>query len=90
MTTENMLNAINKRIEKIELATPLLPDERLRIGLCKGSLRFKLIRNAHVDIFNCGNKTIDDLVLNCLLEGIEIGYLITNNKIKEKKDENNI
>ena len=90
MTTENMLNAIDKRIEKIELAIPLSSDERLRIGLCKGSLRFKLILDAHIDIFNQGNKTIDDLVFNCLSEGIEIGCLITTNENEGGKDEDNI
>ena len=80
ITSEELDNNILKKLN-----APVI--EQLQEGIkhgeiCKNSQEFRNVIDTYLTIFSAGDKTMGDLVFNCLLTGIEIGYLIAEDKIE--------
>ena len=83
ITSEDLDNAINKKLN-ISVITQI--HDNLENGeLCQNSKEFKIVVGAYITIFSAGDKTIRDLIFNCLLSGIEIGYIIAKDELEVKQ-----
>ena len=83
ITSEKLDNAINKKLNT-SIITQI--HDNLENGeLCQNSAGFKKVIGAYIRIFNEGDKTIRDLIFNCLLTGIEIGYIIAEDELEVKQ-----
>ena len=80
ITVEELDSNINKKLNNI---TTLRVQEAIDLGKsCSDSKEFMSILESYVIIFTQNNKTIRDLIFNCLLTGITIGHAIAEDTIE--------
>ena len=80
ITVEELDIIISKKLSAI---TTLQVQEAIGLGKsCSDSKEFMSILESYVTIFAQHNKTIRDLIFNCLLTGITIGNSIAENSIE--------
>ena len=84
ITVEELDNAIKKQLNN-SLQTKF--QRAIKNGqICRDSIEFRNILDSYARIFNSViNSELKDLIFNCLLTGIEIGYIIAENLIEVKQ-----
>lgn len=71
-----IIGSINERL--VNLFTTLNQEDYM--DTCKKSKEFGNVVVAYITIFGEGDKTVKDLIFNCLMTGFEIGYIIAQNR----------
>ncbi len=84
ITVEDIDRVILKRL--LEIKTPEdLKKVKENTKLFLSSKEFGIMLKAHMLLVSEKNNDLGLLIFNCLLEGIEIGYLIAENSIEVKQ-----
>ncbi len=79
ITPEELDNVILKRYEDFNIE---LKRKTEIAEICANSIEFAALKEAFIIIFNSGDKTIKELIYNCLLTGITLGYYIAEDKLE--------
>ena len=87
ITFEELDKAILKSIEE-RLVNLFVNSGRQEYGKeCEKSQEFGNVITAYIKIFGSGDKTIKDLIFNCLMTGFDIGYVIAKNREVKQLEE---